>query len=110
MELTGRHIVVTGAASGIGLACATRFEEEGARVTRADLNASGDIVQVDVGRRDEIDALIATAEERNGEIDIFFSNAGITGAVRRPARPHGRRLGPAPPRQRHEPHLGGPRR
>jgi NAD(P)-dependent dehydrogenase (short-subunit alcohol dehydrogenase family) len=80
MELTDRHVVVTGAASGIGKACATRFEEEGARVTKADLNASGDIVQVDVGRREEIEALIATAEERNGEIDIFFSNAGITGA------------------------------
>ncbi len=37
-------------------------------------------MQVDVGHRDQIDALIATAEERNGEIDIFFSNAGITGA------------------------------
>jgi NAD(P)-dependent dehydrogenase (short-subunit alcohol dehydrogenase family) len=80
MELEGRHIVVTGAASGIGLACATRFEEEGARVTRADLNASGDVVKTDVGRREEIERLIATAEERNGDIDIFFSNAGITGA------------------------------
>src|SRR5829696_4677015 len=80
MELEGRHIVVTGAASGIGLACATRFEEEGAKVTRADLNASGDTVQVDVGHRDQIEALIATAETRHGDIDLFFSNAGITGA------------------------------
>jgi NAD(P)-dependent dehydrogenase (short-subunit alcohol dehydrogenase family) len=80
MELEGRHVVVTGAASGIGKACAIRFEEEGARVTRADLNASGDVIRTDVGKREEIEALIAQAEERNGDIDIFFSNAGITGA------------------------------
>jgi len=37
MELTGKHVVVTGAGSGIGRACARRFAAEGARVVVADL-------------------------------------------------------------------------
>ena len=41
MELGGRHIVVTGGASGIGRACALRFADEGARVTVADLDLEG---------------------------------------------------------------------
>ena len=41
MELAGRHIVVTGSASGIGRACALRFADEGARVTVADLDLEG---------------------------------------------------------------------
>ena len=41
MELAGRHIVVTGGASGIGRACALRFADEGAKVTVADLDLGG---------------------------------------------------------------------
>ena len=41
MELAGRHIVVTGGASGIGRACALRFADEGAKVTVADLDLEG---------------------------------------------------------------------
>jgi len=36
-------------------------------------------VTADVGREEEIRALVARAEETNGPIDLFFSNAGITG-------------------------------
>ncbi len=38
MDPAGKHIVITGAASGIGLACATRFAAAGARVVIADLD------------------------------------------------------------------------
>ncbi len=89
MNLAGRHIVVTGAASGIGRACALSFAEEGARVTVADLDEEGArqtaqetgglAVKTDVGRQEELLALIERAEQQ-APIDLFFSNAGITGA------------------------------
>ena len=90
MELEGRHVVVTGGASGIGRALALRFADEGARaVVVSDLDeagaeavaeqAGGLAVRADVGREDDIRALVARAEAANGPIDLFFSNAGITG-------------------------------
>jgi NAD(P)-dependent dehydrogenase (short-subunit alcohol dehydrogenase family) len=88
MELGGRHIVVTGGASGIGRACALRFAEEGARVTVADLDLEGAhataeqvgglAVETDVGSEAALLALVERAEAV-AEIDVFFSNAGITG-------------------------------
>jgi NAD(P)-dependent dehydrogenase (short-subunit alcohol dehydrogenase family) len=90
MELEGRHVVVTGAASGIGRALVLRFADEGARaVVVSDLDeagaqavaeqAGGLAVRTDVGREEDIRALVARAEQANGPIDLFFSNAGITG-------------------------------
>ena len=89
MELAGRHIVVTGGASGIGRACALRFADEDAKVTVSDLNEEGAeqtateiggfAVQADVGHVQDILDLIAEAEAEHGPIDAFFSNAGITG-------------------------------
>ena len=88
MELAGRHIVVTGGASGIGRACALRFAEEGARVTVADLDldgaqetaeqTGGTAHRTDVGSERDIIELIERAEQE-APIDVFFSNAGITG-------------------------------
>jgi NAD(P)-dependent dehydrogenase (short-subunit alcohol dehydrogenase family) len=86
MDPAGRHIVVTGAASGIGRACALAFADSGATVTASDVNLAGaeelglTAIQADVGREEDIVALIKDAEEANGPIDAFFSNAGITGA------------------------------
>jgi len=90
MELAGRHVVVTGAGRGIGRALALRFADEGARaVVVSDLDeataqavareAGGLAVTADVGREKDVHALIARAEEASGPIDLFFSNAGITG-------------------------------
>jgi NAD(P)-dependent dehydrogenase (short-subunit alcohol dehydrogenase family) len=88
MEVSGRHVVVTGAASGIGRALARRFAAEGARaVVAADLDPDGLSalagetgglgIATDVSREADIIALVAQATEANGPIDLFCSNAGI---------------------------------
>jgi NAD(P)-dependent dehydrogenase (short-subunit alcohol dehydrogenase family) len=97
MELTGKHVVVTGAGSGIGRACARRFASEGARVVVADLNLEpveavaqeigGLAVQTDVGHESAIKDLIARARDREGPIDLFFSNAGVPGPPGGPEAP-----------------------
>src|SRR5215212_7996029 len=89
MDLAGRHIVVTGGASGIGRACALRFADEHAKITVSDLDAEGaeqtaseiqgHAIQADVGKEQDILRLIEQAEAHHGPIDAFFSNAGITG-------------------------------
>jgi NAD(P)-dependent dehydrogenase (short-subunit alcohol dehydrogenase family) len=96
VELAGKHVVITGAGSGIGRACAVRFAAEGASVVVSDRD--GERVEAvareigarpltaDVSRDSEIQALIAQASE-DGEIDLFFSNAGIAGPPGGPAAP-----------------------
>jgi NAD(P)-dependent dehydrogenase (short-subunit alcohol dehydrogenase family) len=84
MKVEGKHVVVTGAASGIGAALAARFAAEGARaVVGADLHIDGipvrDAVTCDVTHDDDLRALVDGAEQRNGPIDLFCSNAGILG-------------------------------
>jgi NAD(P)-dependent dehydrogenase (short-subunit alcohol dehydrogenase family) len=97
MDLSGKHVVVTGAGSGIGRACALRFGAEGARVVAADLNlesaraTASEIdalaVRTDVGKEAEIVALIEQAQDAGGPIDLFFSNAGIGGPPGGPEAP-----------------------
>jgi NAD(P)-dependent dehydrogenase (short-subunit alcohol dehydrogenase family) len=89
VELAGKHVVITGAASGIGRACATRFAAEGARLVISDLDGprvdavareiGAVAVAADVARESEIVALIGAAHEAHGPIDLFFSNAGVPG-------------------------------
>jgi NAD(P)-dependent dehydrogenase (short-subunit alcohol dehydrogenase family) len=92
MELEGTHVVVTGAAGGIGRALAARFVAGGARaVVAADVDAEAvrttaseigaRAAVVDVTRESEIVALIDEAEERDGPIDLFCSNAGVSGPI-----------------------------
>src|ERR1700720_4118111 len=91
MRVNGKVCVVTGAASGIGEAVARAYAEAGARgVVVADLKTSrdrlaavaGDIdglaVTADVGVEDDIKALVAAAEDKYGQVDVFFSNAGLS--------------------------------
>ncbi len=98
MELEDKHVVVTGAGSGIGRALARAFAAEGARaVVVADLDADaartvaeeigGLAVAFDAGREDGIRGLIDTATDAHGPIDLFFSNAGVPGAMGGPAEP-----------------------
>ncbi|PTW54353.1 short-subunit dehydrogenase [Breoghania corrubedonensis] len=88
MEVSGRIVVVTGGAGGIGHALAHAAAEagashvvvadidgEGARRTASEVGGTG--WRVDVAREDEISALIARTEDEIGPIGLFCGNAGI---------------------------------
>jgi NAD(P)-dependent dehydrogenase (short-subunit alcohol dehydrogenase family) len=87
-RLARKVAVVTGGASGIGLATARRFAAEGAAVVIADFNPAaggtaameveGLFVQVDVSDEAQVNALFATVNETYGSVDIVFNNAGIS--------------------------------
>jgi NAD(P)-dependent dehydrogenase (short-subunit alcohol dehydrogenase family) len=92
VELTDRSIVITGAGSGIGRALAERFAAEQPRaLILADLNQAAveDVAEalgeravaarVDVGREEEVRALVERAREAGGPVDLFCSNAGVPG-------------------------------
>lgn len=88
MDIAGKNIVITGAASGIGRALARRFKAEGAAgLCLADLDRDG-VAEVarelgaiaqptDVSREAHVQALVDKAEAELGSIDVFCSNAGI---------------------------------
>lgn len=93
MELAGKVALITGAGSGIGAAMARRFAAEGvAGLLLADLDgaavagvarglADTDVTvrahEVDVADREQVQAMVATAEAELGPIDLLCSNAGI---------------------------------
>jgi len=91
-ELKGKVAVVTGAASGIGLALAERFAAEGMKVVLADVeveplrraesslrSAGAEVLAVptDVARADQVDRLAQQAREAFGGVHIVCNNAGV---------------------------------
>jgi NAD(P)-dependent dehydrogenase (short-subunit alcohol dehydrogenase family) len=87
-RLAGRVAVVTGGASGIGLASSRRLAAEGAHVVIADLDPAagktaadevgGSFVAVDVASAEQVDALFDGVAAEHGRLDIAFNNAGIS--------------------------------
>lgn len=87
----GKVAIVTGAASGIGRACAVGFAREGAKVTICDFNVEGleetrqlitDLgaeclaLKVDVRNQDEVETCVNATLEQFGTVDILVNNAG----------------------------------
>lgn len=98
MDLDGKLAVITGAATGIGRVTAQLFAREGAQVVIADTNegeaqrtvgsindegGSARFVRTDVSRAEDMQALMDTAAEQMGGIDVIVNNAGAqrSGAV-----------------------------
>ena len=93
-DVHGLAVLITGGASGIGLAYAQAMAQNGARIMLADINpetlaatvaalrAQGAEVEgeiVDVTRRADLDRVVAATVKRFGRIDVAFINAGISG-------------------------------
>jgi NAD(P)-dependent dehydrogenase (short-subunit alcohol dehydrogenase family) len=87
-RLAGRVAVITGGASGIGLATARRLKAEGASVVIADVDPTaggaaaaevdGLFVTTDVTDEAQVEAVFAAAHDTYGSVDIAFNNAGIS--------------------------------
>lgn len=95
LDLTGKRVIVTGAAGGLGRAFAQAFAHEGAKVVAADINLTGAqetaagigaaamAAQVDVTSQASTAALAAWAAEQLGGIDVLVNNAAIYAGLER---------------------------
>jgi len=95
-RLDGKVALITGAGSGIGLAAATRFVKEGAKVMLAGRRRAllGDLTKelgetnaayatADVSKEEDNVAIVRFCVEKFGALDVFLANAGFEGAAAR---------------------------
>src|SRR5258705_11606728 len=90
-QFAGQVAVVTGAASGLGLAITKKLAAEGAQVALLDLNAAAlqttaglvgpnaAVFPVDLTNEERVRSIIAQIGEKFGRIDILVNSAGVTG-------------------------------
>jgi len=89
MRLQNKTAIITGGASGIGLACARLFAQEGARVAifgrrqdrfdqaQKEIGSAVLAVQGDITQEQDTERLVKTAIRQLGKVDILVNNAGI---------------------------------
>jgi NAD(P)-dependent dehydrogenase (short-subunit alcohol dehydrogenase family) len=93
MRLTDKVALITGAGSGIGRETALLFAGEGASIVVVDVNDAGgqetvrrvegqggqaSFVHADISKAADCDAMVRTAEETYGKLNVLFNNAGIS--------------------------------
>lgn len=80
-DFTGRSVIVTGGADGIGLELVRFFAAAGADVTAADLKQPSDVdvrhVRCDVSSESDVQALVEHVHAEAGSVDVLVNNAGI---------------------------------
>src|ERR1700747_3722580 len=88
-KLSGKVAVITGGSSGIGLATAKKFVEEGAYVfitgrgqaqlddAKAMIGKNVTAVRGDASKMEDLDHLYRVVKETKGQVDILFANAGF---------------------------------
>ena len=86
-SVTGRTVLITGAARGIGAACARRLAAEGARLVLADVDGAGAeklagelgqvAIKADVTRDEDVEGMVEEPYRLWGRLDVLFNNAGV---------------------------------